>query len=326
MKRSAILKWSVLAVLLVAGVLYIWRSREEYAALFQVRAMVLPLLFLPPLATFLILGQLNKVLLRAFDLHLKFVEWFGLAVVTSMGNHLLPMRLGATTRAAYLKAQHGFPISAFLSTMGATYLLNTVLAAVIAALCLLAAGSADEPGLRALTLLLAGLSVAFTAVLFVKFPFPSLTNTRLRHVEAVFDAWERLRANRRLLAQASFLLVANFLVIAINLKLCFYALSLECSLLSALTIASLLGFTRLISITPANLGIQEGAIALLSEFLGMGFDEGLVVSVVARVPMTLVTFSLGPVFSVLLAKNVGARSETTVGTTQKGEGGDAAHR
>ncbi len=309
MNRSAVLKWSVFAVLLVAGVVYIWRNSEDFGALLRVRGMVLPILFLPPLATFFVLGLLSKVLLLAFDLRLKFVEWFGLAVVTSMGNHVLPMRLGATMRAAYLKTQRGFPISAFLSTMGATYLLNTLLAAVIATLCLLAAGSVDDPGLRALTVLLAGLSTALTIVLFVKIPFPWLTNTRLRHVAAVFDAWERLRANRRLLAQASLILLANFLVIAINLKLCFYALSIECSPLSALTIASLLGFTRLISITPANLGIQEGTIAFLAQFLGIGFDEGLVVSILARVPLTLVTFTLGPIFGLLLAKKAGMHAE-----------------
>jgi len=126
----------------------------------------------------------------------------------------------------------------------------------------------------------------------------------LAKIDRVFEGWKRIQSDRRLLAKISGILTANYFLIALHLDLCYSALSIPVPFLAALVISTVLGFTRLISITPANLGIQEFFTALLSEVVGIGFNEGLAVSLLARTTMAATTFVLGPLFGWLIFRGV----------------------
>lgn len=224
-----------------------------------------------------------------------------MSVVTSLGNHILPMYFGASMRASYLKVYKNFPVSAFVSTLAAAYLLQTLLAATLAATGVYWYTELATPGMKALFAVLVALALAEFVVLWTRTPMLSFVRDRLTVAARIMEGWERIRANRRLVVESTGLLLANLLLSALNLKLCFYALSIDCPYPAALCIASLLSFTRLIAISPANLGIQEAATAVFAHALDIGFDQGLLAAVLARIPLTLVTFTAGPVFVYLLS-------------------------
>jgi len=304
MNRVAIAKWSLLGALLVLGAVYLWRHASDFAGLITVRPVFLFPLLVATLLFLLILGLLNKVFLLFFGIRLAFREWFGLAVVTAFGNYLLPMRGGATTKALYLKSRRDFPLTTFLSTMGAAYAVNTFLAAAIGAGCIVAMGEVGRPGPFRLFLLLCVVALVLLAIMCAPIPPPPPRNRFFRLAGATLDGWNRIRRRPALLARVALLLGANFLVIAVILQLCFYAFSIPIHFLAALAIATVIGFTSLLSITPANLGVQEGGVAILSQLVGPGFDEGLAAAILARAMMTVVVFALGPIYSYILMREV----------------------
>ncbi|MCB9783382.1 MAG: flippase-like domain-containing protein [Candidatus Omnitrophica bacterium] len=307
MSWKNLLKWGFFAALLLLGARYLWVHSEDFSKMVEIRPVFLPFLLLTPVFFIGLLGILNKTLVEAFGIRLTFLEWFGLQCITNFGNYLLPLRGGAGTRAAYLKMKHNFPISSFLSTMGATYLINTFLAGAIASVCIVWIGDRVEHWGMTLTLLL---GASFGLLLLMIFPFPFRFPDRgfFQKANLVFEGWARIQSDRALILKVATILIANYLLIAIHLDLCYSALSIPIPFVSALAIATVLGFTRLISITPANLGIQEFFTALLSELVGVGFDQGLAVSILARVTMAATTFILGPLFGWLVFRNTDLES------------------
>lgn len=305
MNRKAIAKWSVFGLLLAAGVGYVWENAGELRHLLDVRAGFLPVLLLPPLALLAIMGLLNKVILDSLDVRLVPKEWFGLAVVTNFGNHLLPVRGGASAKALYLKIRHQLPISIFVSTLGATYLLNTLLAASIGAVCVMLLDVPARPELQQeIVGVLVGAALVLAIFMLIPVRLPEVNNWALAFVRNMLTGWEHIRSRPWLLSKIAALLLANFLALAINLRLCFFALGIEVSLVSTAAIATLLGLTRLIALTPANLGIQEAGIAFVAELAGVGFDEGLAVGLLLRLMHVAVIFVLGPIYSYRLTRDL----------------------
>ncbi len=300
---KSLFKWGFFACLLLLGGRYLWNHSDDFSQMVEIRPGFLPFLLLTPVFFIGLLGILNKTLVEAFDIHLTFLEWFGLQCITNFGNYLLPLRGGASTRAAYLKVQHGLPISSFLSTMAATYLINTFLAGAIAFVCV--SSMREEVANWGITLaLLGGVSLGLFLLMVFPFPFRFPSRGLLEKVNLVFEGWKQIQSDKGLMMKISLILIANYFLIAFHLDLCYSALSIPIPFISALVIATVLGFTRLISITPANLGIQEFFTALLSELVGVGFNEGLAVSLLARTTMAATTFILGPLFGWLVFKKL----------------------
>ena len=69
-------------------------------------------------------GLFLKVFAAKFGMGLYFWEWFGLAMITTMGNYLTPFSGGLVARATYLKHRHAFPYAKFLTLITANYLIR----------------------------------------------------------------------------------------------------------------------------------------------------------------------------------------------------------
>jgi uncharacterized membrane protein YbhN (UPF0104 family) len=78
------------------------------------------------------------------------------------------------------------------------------------------------------------------------------------------------------------------------------------SFLSVLVISLFSYFSILINITPSNLGISEATITLASTLLGTSAGAGLTVSLLIRATTILVVFTLGPIYSYLLTRELTA--------------------
>ena len=93
-------------------------------------------------------------------------------------------------------------------------------------------------------------------------------------------------------------------LVSLQLYCAYQAIAHEIPYLVAWFMAIILSFSILISLTPGNLGVQEAIIGLLSELLGLGFNEGLLVAGLVRVVAVSITFTLGPIFSYKLTKSL----------------------
>lgn len=302
-----------LLLILTAALGYGLFSREAFAELRITRWELVPVLAGLHLAFLAVNGLSVKVSLEIFSMSLKPTEWFSIAVVTTLGSYVASGAGGMALRAAILKRKFALSYTQFASLLTASYLLNFMLAAVLG----LGACAAyyAEVGFWRWGLLEFFVAVGGSALLITVFrPSFSFATKRVRElVSGIYEGWDILYRHPRVLGKVGLLLLANFLLQTVMVVVGFAMFAIPLPLLPALLMAVLLSFSILLSLTPANLGIQEGIGALLSHLVGYGFHQGLAVMVVLRAVSMLTTFAVGPFCSYFLLRTDpwAASSETS---------------
>jgi uncharacterized membrane protein YbhN (UPF0104 family) len=313
--------WSALAFgLALAGIaVYLLTHREELDALsavswWQLAALVgLRCVFL----------AVNGLSLRAcaakFGVRLALVEWFGLSVVTTMGNYLTPLSGGLVARAVYLKRRHSLPYSAFAALLASNYLVTFWMVGAAGVGCAFAV-----PGASGLRWSVAGAFAAVVAAVSVLVALPAIrVPGRGRLSRVLSDAlrgWSILKSDRRLLAQLAALTAVNIVAKALSFQVAYRALGVSLPFADALLIALLTALTIVVSITPGNLGVQEAVVGLTSGLLRGDVDQGVLASLLIRVATLGPAFGLGPLFSALLVRRSDSAHDDGLAVSK--EGGD----
>ena len=281
---------------------YAIRHYEEFKLGLSWNPGVLALISILLLLHFSCLGLFNQVVLRAFGLRLTFREWFGLAVITTLGNYLLPPRGGAGLRAAYLKKWHHFPLAHFLSTFVAFFVMNLGISALAGLFALSAsAGASGETGW---TLRIFFLAVLLGAMAVILLPLRGSWFDRplLRPVTRLIEGWQTIKDRPCLILHLFLLVVVNGVVYGLMIHVAYRSLHMNLALAGTVLVTALLLLTSMISLTPGGLGVQEAVLVFSTGVLGISAAQSLAVAVTIRAVILFWTFVLGPLFSYLLLR------------------------
>jgi uncharacterized membrane protein YbhN (UPF0104 family) len=295
--------WSlvVLVLVVVAIAWYVLSRPDLLGALKQVSVWAAVYL----LATrFLFLG-LNGLVLRdfvaRFEVRLTPKEWFGLSVMTTMGNYITPLSGGMVARAAYLKHEHKLPYAQFATLLASSYLVSFWVVGIVGAAALLVSGTGIQPYWEMFVFFVT-VTLSITALVLLPVVELSWENRVARAVNASLEGWKLVRSDGSLLVRLVILTLLNLFLNGASLWVAYYSLSSQIPFGTALLIGLLTSFSLLIRITPGNLGIQEAVVSLSSGLLGTGADEGLLAALLLRAATLVWAFTLGPVFAFLLTR------------------------
>lgn len=268
------------------------------------------LLFLMSVLILAANGLYLRIFSKKFNLDLHVKEWFGLAAVTALGNYLTPLSGGLVARAAYLKRRHNFPYAHFLAMLAANYMIAFAVIGVTGIVTLM---TLPDTGSYSWPVLLFFLATLSTILLVLLVPSASIGN-RHRWLLFVTHAMDGIHAIRRdgallgkLIALTCFNITAGALLLFVAFKSTGFAIPFNVALLIYL----LSSYTVLFNITPGNLGIQEVVTSLAAAILGAGADAGLIAALVVRAVAMLAAFTIGPIFSYLLSKELITASRVT---------------
>jgi len=295
----------ILVVVLAALTWYGVSHRSEFARLATLRP--LEAASLPALWVFLFLarGLRRRELLRHLGVKLSTREWFGLGVATNMLNLFTPLKGGAVVEAAYLRKKFRFPISLFgtflLASEAIFFTVAAILGLIVSALMYL---SHQQVDLRLVALFALAFSLGVALLALSPSLLPRRHNRLLAAIARALNGWKSVRSNGHLLLCVTALGVLSIAVHAARTYLAYRALSVHVEFVPVLLLAITVQFTALVKITPGNLGIIEGAIAVTSSILGIGFEEGLAAAGVIRASSLLMVFTAGPLFTYLLGKEL----------------------
>jgi uncharacterized membrane protein YbhN (UPF0104 family) len=247
-------------------------------------------------------GLVLRRFVGTFGVCLRPPDWFGLAVVTSMGSYLATGAGGMMARAAVLRHRFGLAYSRFAALLTTSYLINVLVASILG----LGAFAAYHERTRfdgwSIPVLLS-LAGVVALLLALTRPLPTRSSGRIATAAVrLHEGWAILLQNPVALLQVAGLLAINMMLQAVALRLAFSVLSFELAPDAALLLAALSSFAIFFAITPANLGIQEGFTAVASYVVGTGFAQGFAAMAVMRAVALMNVFVLGPIFSYLLLR------------------------
>jgi uncharacterized membrane protein YbhN (UPF0104 family) len=251
-------------------------------------------------------GLILREVASKFHIILTRREWFGLPFVTSMGNYITPFSGGMIARASYLKYRHNFPYARFVSVLGASFMIFFWVAGMAALITLLL--FFERSAIYWQLIFFFG-AVVLSISMVVIFPSVKLPgNNRLSTlINISLEGWDFIKSDLSLLAKLALYTVANILINGISFWLAFVALygfSLSYGTIFLISLFST--FSILVRITPGNLGVFESIVSLSSGILGVGVGLGLMVSLLIRAASLIPIFTLGPVFSFVLTRELTA--------------------
>ena len=314
--------WSIIVLVLVVAAMawYLNSQRQMLSAFGQVSLLAIGYLVVTRLLFLGVNGLFLREFASKFGVRLTLKEWFGLSVVTTMGNYITPFSGGMIARAAYLKQRHQLPYAQFVTLLASNYLINFGVIGAVGALILLTFGEAIRFYWQVFVFFML---VFISIVVLILFPATRLPwkNRVAKAVNVSFEGWLLVKNDPILLARLVACTLVNILLTGLSLWIAYDALGSRISFRSALLIGLLTSFSLLVRITPGNFGIQEAVVSLASGLLGIGMGQGLLAALLIRGATMIPAFTLGPVFSFLLTRKLaippGAESSISDGERPK---------
>ena len=233
--------------------------------------------------------------------NLGFFEWFGLYRLTLLANISLPLASGAVVKAAYLKRYHNVTLKSFLAVTGSSIVVRLGTHALAALVLLFFANELHTPlGAGALLMLIATIVVHLSSRYVPSFPWLGEQLTLLA------GEWQRVCHHPRTLLRFVW---TNALIISgstLRLWAAFNCFGEKVSLLSCGIIASFSVLSRILNLTPGNLGLRESIVAGVAGVLGTPLNAGLHAAALERIVETVLSLVFGLPFIGKLAGKEGA--------------------
>jgi len=301
-KRHNIISIGIFIIILVAIIKYVAEHPELTNSLRQISPLILFYLLVAQIIFLATNGLFLKLFVEKFNINLSTPEWFGLAVVTAMGNYLTPFSGGTIFRALYLNRKHVFPYQKFILILAANYLIIFEVIGLLGLLTLFLSGQMGT--FLWLSTFFVGLSSGVLFLMIIpKVQLPPI-NRLTTIVNTVLEGWYIIKQDQALLLKSVGYTLLHVLSNCISFWLAYTALGVAVPFWAAILVSLIAMCSIVIKITPGNLGIQELAISLSTSLIGFDANEGLIMSLLIRMSSLLIIFTAGPIFSLWLTKKL----------------------
>lgn len=311
------LKTAIYILTIVGIVLFVYFKRQELKPLLEIG--LLPLLALLGVSIIpLFINALRfKNNISIFKIELPFKEWFGLTVSNTMYSFLLPLMSGLAVRAVYLKKKYDFQYSRQISFLTGSYLINFITASAVASLLSLWFYVSGETEFGLLYLAVGLVFICLLLLTFILFRVNAASlpqrNRFLSTLKSAAEGLHEFRGKPGKILTLVFLHILFIISLNIRLFIAFYILGIPVDFTHLLFIQSFVVFSVVLSITPGNIGLNEGIIGLFSGFLGISLEEALLGAILDRVVGMIVIFAFGLIYSKILLNNINLQKEESNG-------------
>ena len=302
-KYRKTIRW-ILALCCLAYIIWFFaKNTEQLKLVFR-----LPPLMLVTMAFLIVLSHLvysyrfNIILQKCSGYSVPLWPWFKMVLLGRFLSTFAP-QAGNIYRSVCLKKNYQIPYTRYASSFFSFAWMDTCLNMIYAVAVILAVKpDLRLAGFKALNLLVILIAlIAVTPILFVVlFRITEFHNKRLAWLHSKLA--EMLTVSVNSLGDGAYMLkmvitgIIAFINSIVILYICFVSLNISIILPSLALFYVVLKLSTQILITPGNLGVREIAYGILSEQMGIGMAQGIIVSAVIRILGSCVVIVLGTVF------------------------------
>lgn len=290
----------------LTGILTVWLAYfavnqwDKFTILFSLSPYQVAVLFLVGVMSSLIGGLTRKLTASRLGVKLSFLDWYGVTMFGNLLSLVLPARGELLFSAYYLRQKCGLSLTRFGSiAYGSTIV-------VLGVLCLQSIfGLGHMWYTRDIWFPeIFGIVMATTVVIFglayLPLGFVKGESLLSKTIRLFLEGWQIIRSDRRVMAKLIALSFTGSMIFAVNTYLSYRYLGFEIDMGAIMLASAIIKISLLATITPGNLGIKEAVTGFASYIIGVGFAEGVVVSVLQRVIAILVYMLIGGIFGVIL--------------------------
>lgn len=295
----------IASILIFIFIIYYIRNHwQDFQNIHIVSWWSLMLLIISTPFLFLVTALFFQKSIEPYNLKLSFNEYFGLTMVTLMGNYLIPFS-GLGVRAVYMKKKYAFPYHHFLTTVivgWITSLIIFTLAGIITLLFDYFIIHQIDKGLMIVFLMI------FLICVLSFFPLNiNVKNKTFFRIMAPLVLWQDYIKNRKILGELFWLTFWQFLITALMFYFAYLTFGFKITFMDSFLPTALTLYSSLIRLVPASLGFYEIAVVYPSQILGLSTAEGFSVAFLTRIVSFFWIFVLGLIFSYILIKPKGKK-------------------
>lgn len=298
--KKKIIPFIILLFFAILGYIFLKGHVNEFKNILQVNLKYVAVLFFLTLLSPLLKGLRLKMITQRYGLNLAFKEWFGLTILTSVGNYLSPFRAGGTAMAVYLKKRYKFPYTFTVSLTGTLYLIQFFIFGLLGFFLTVFTPFPKNIKLGVMFFFVIIFLISIFMIFFI--PLPIRTDKKLlKHLANAISEFRRVR-DLSFTLKSVFIDVLRVLVDASTFYLAFKAFNSTAPFTACALMSIFSGLSLIISLTPMGLGVQESSVVLTSKFVGANVLTSTFVAALDRVITIIIIFSLAPIFSYLIFK------------------------
>jgi uncharacterized membrane protein YbhN (UPF0104 family) len=125
-----------------------------------------------------------------------------------------------------------------------------------------------------------------------------------------------MRSDPAFVLRVALLIVASSLAFTIWMYVSYRALDFEAGIVPIFFAAIATQMSFFFSLTPGNLGVREVVVGFVSQLTGLGFAEGVAVTILQRTVSTVAFAVLGLLFSLLIVSDLTSDSVSSQDTIE----------
>lgn len=246
--------------------------------------------------------RFQLILQKCGSRKIAFGRWFK---ILTLGNflNLVFSQLGNVYRGVILKKEHNISYTSYITTFASFAWMDTWMNLILAIVIILLI----KPDLKIGPFSAPFLLVIIGAVIIIS-PFTASFFLRFIRFKNSYLDWTKSKLSQVLtttldnIKDASFLLkiillgIVIFSLTVFSYYVLFAGFDMRLTLPVLVVFCTLLSLSTFFVITPGNIGIQEIAFGFISQQLGIGMAQGILVSIVSRIISTALTILLGVLF------------------------------
>lgn len=282
--RSAGLR---VVLLILFAALFAWffvNHREEFSILTSIPIAILAAIAVCQLAVILTNVVFQIILLKTYEVDMSWFDSFVVIVKSSVINFFGFLQGGTGYRAYYLKKNYGVEYKNFALLFAANYLVVFTIGAFFGFFGSLLQLISNNNFANALsTLVFAGITLSLIGMMFLKPTKLPATNRLFRKVREVLSGWESLLGDKRRIFILFLIGFVQFWALAGAFYFELHAIGATTSIAGLMIYSAIAGFSILVALTPAAIGIRETLLIFAKQSLGVGISTIILSATVDRV-------------------------------------------
>lgn len=293
------LKYLITGIFLIVLGFFAFKFSEELLIIRGISPLQILGMFCLAVLTITVNGSKLNQITQSFNIRLQGREWFGLSSITTTLNNVF-FKAGSLVTSNYLKRKYDFPYMSFVGSLGADQLIllfiNSLLGGCVSFYLLIQIGK---------DLQLPGIVYGLAAlILFVvmkgKVELKSKDHFIWDALIRALQGLDSILKNKKLF----YTLCAHNLALLGILSLRFYVvchiLGLDIPLAYCFLFTTMVIFVSAVPMFQSDVGARELAVGFLSELVGVGFNQGLLATLIDRVIVLFYTTLLALIFKNIL--------------------------
>jgi hypothetical protein len=257
------------------------KYRDELLYLKEISAGQFFLIAIIVIASIITNGSKLKALAKLYNIHLKRREVLGLSAITTSLNNFF-FKVGSLFTSNYLKQRYEFPFMSFAGSQGADHLIVFFINALCGMIISFIFVASKKGPFIPLTICYLSVVICFILLFSKTFDLQNRSNNFFNALIRAVNSLFRILKNKRLF----YILCAhNTVLVGLNTLRFFIickVLDLNISIGYCVLFVTLVPFISAIPIIYSDIGTRELVIGMCSQWLGLGFETGMLVTLLDR--------------------------------------------